>query len=171
MSERKKQIQLGDRKYWFTVLKMEDWDILRDGAAKHLKEERAKVRKEAIAEAKELGVDDPLKLLQYLDTKPATEDEIMDAMEGTKNSTEMIYLSMRHEQPQITKAEVSKLIVLSDLKKITEYICEAEEPPGVMIDMKTLGHQVELKDGRKLTINEIIIEANKKKRKRKPMTK
>ena len=73
MAENKRKISLGGTLYCFTMLNMADFKLLRDETKKNLKASKVEARKEAIAEAKALGVDDPLKLLQYIDTKPISE--------------------------------------------------------------------------------------------------
>ncbi len=171
MVEKRRQINLGDKKYWFAVLTMADFKLLRDETKKILKASKDEVRKDAIAEAKELGVDDPLKLLQYIDTKPITENEIMDAMEMTDNLTLMLHLSLKHEYPNMTQAECDELVGQNDLKNIMEFLNQEEKEPGIEVDMKTLGHKVVLKTGETKTINELIIEARKKKLIRNPIKK
>lgn len=171
MVEKRKQINLGGKKYWFTLLNMADFKLLRDETKKILKTSKDETRKKAIAEAKELGVDDPLKLLQYIDTKPITENEIMDAMEMMENLTLMLHLSLKHEYPNMTQAECDELVGQNDLKEITGFLNQEEKEPGIEVDMKTLGHKVELKNGETKTINELIVEANKKKRTRHPVKK
>lgn len=171
MSEKRKQITLGGKKYWFTLLNMVDFKLLRDETKKILKASKDEIRREAIAEAKELGVEDPLKLLQYIDTKPITENEIMDAMEMTDNLTLMLHLSLKHEYPNMTQAECDVLVGQNDLKEIMEFLNQEEKEPGIEVDLKTLGHKVELRNGETRTINELIIDAGKKKRTRSPIKK
>ena len=171
MAEKRKQINLNGKMYWFTLLNMADFKLLRDETKKILKASKDETRKEAIAEAKELGVDDPLKLLQYIDTKPITENEIMDAMEMTENLTLMLHLSLKHEYPNMTQAECDELVGQNDLKDIMEFLNPEEKEPGIEVDLKTLGYEVVLKSGETKTINELIVDANKKKRVRSPIKK
>ena len=171
MAENKRKISIGGKLYSFTVLNMADFKLLRDETKKNLKASKAETRKEAIAEAKSLGVDDPLKLLQYLDTKPISENEIMDAMEMTENLTLMLYLSLKHENPGMTQDECDKLIGQNDLKKITDFLNQEEKEPAIEVDLKTLGYKVVLKAGETKTINELIADSRKKKQPRQPVKK
>ncbi len=171
MSENTQSISLGGKEYSFTLLNIADFKLLRNETKKNLKAAKDEARKEAIAEAKELGVDDPLKLLQYIDTKPITEDEIMDAMDMMENLTLMLHLSLRHEYPNMTQAECDNLVGQNDLAEIMEFLNQEEKDPGILVDMKTLGYKVVLKTGETKTINELIVESSKKKRTRSPVKK
>lgn len=166
MAENNKKISLGGKLYCFTMLNMADFKLLRDETKKNLKASKVEARKEAIAEAKALGVDDPLKLLQYIDTKPITENEIMDAMEMTENLTLMLYLSLKHAYPEMTQGECDKLIGQNDLKDIMDFLNQEEKEPAIEVDLKTLGHKVVLKTGETKTINELIADSRKKKQTR-----
>ena len=171
MAENKRKISLGGTPYCFTMLNMADFKLLRDETKKKLKASKDETRKEAIAEAKTLGVDDPLKLLQYIDTKPISENEIMDAMEKMENLTLMLHLSLKHEYPNMTKDECDNLIGQNDLKDITDFLNQEEKEPAIEVDMKTLGYKVILKTGETKTINELIADSRKKKQTRNPIKK
>lgn len=166
-----KKITIGGTKFTFSELTVEDLTLIRDRIRTKKKAERKEIQDRQIATAERLGDIEPLKLLEYLD-KPVREDEIDDEMDSLDSVVYGIYLGIKKAHPDITEQKVKQLLTPKEAMVISEIIVPLpEKSPTVSVDMKILGYKVQLADGKTTTINELIVEARKKKRKRSPVKK
>ena len=164
------EVKLGNKKFWFSPLTLTDLGLMRKRIKEQRKANNKQRREEIFVEAKEVGSIDALELLKYLD-RPLTEAEIEEMMEAFEGISYMCFLSLKHHYKDITEDEAASLITQNDLLAVVEALNSEEEEPGIIVTMEQLGKKVELKDGRTLTISEILGEVSKKKRNRKPVKK
>ena len=160
------EVKLGGKKFWFSHLTLTDLGLMRKRVKEQKKANNKQRREEILAEAKAGGDIDALELLKYLD-RPLTEAEIEEMMEAFESVSYMCFLSLKHHYKDITEEEVASLITQNDLFAVIEALNLEEEEPGITVTMKQLGEKIELKDGRTLTISEILSEIGKKKHNRK----
>jgi len=166
-----KTITIGGTKYTFSELTVEDLTLIRDRIKKAKEAERKKIQDRQIATTERLGDIDPLKLLEYLD-KPVQEHEIDGGMDSLDSIAYGIYLGIKKKHSDITEEIIKQSLTPKELIAIGDKIVPLpEEPPSISVDMKVLGHEVKLADGKTTTINELIVEARKKKRTRTPKKK
>lgn len=166
-----KTITIGGTKFTFSELTVEDLTLVRNRIKKQKKAERKEIQDRQMATAERLGNIDPLKLLEYLD-RPIPEGEIDEGMDSLDSIAYGVFLGIRKKHPDITEESIKQLLTPKELMVISEIIVPLpEEPSKVSIDMKTLGYEVKLEGGKIATINELIVEARKKKRVRVPIKK
>ena len=159
-----KTITIGGKKFGFSELTVEDLTLIRDRIKGKVKAERKEIQEKKMAMAEKLGDIDPLKLLEYLD-RPIPEDEIDEGMDSFDSITYGVYLGVRKKHPDITEEAIRQSLTPKELMIISKAIVSMpEEPTSVSVDMKVLGYKVKLEGGKTTTINELIVEARKKKR-------
>lgn len=118
---RKTTIKLGGKDYVFTELSMADFGQFRAWVRKQQEDSRNKRRDRLLADAKEIGNVDPIKLLEQLD-KPITEEEIDDQMETTDGIAYLAHLSLKYENSGIQLGEVSQMITVEKIGEISKVI-------------------------------------------------
>lgn len=162
----KKTIKIGGTRFVFSELTVEDLTLIRNRIKKAKEAERKKIQDRQMATAEKLGDIDPLKLLEYLD-KPVLDAEIDEGMDSLDSVAYGIYLGIAKKHPEITEEKIKQLLTPRELMIIGEEIIPSPEaPPNISVDMKILGYEVKLANGKTATINELIVEARKKKRTR-----
>ena len=166
MSDKTKTIRLDNEPYVFSPLTMQDLKDVRDRVVETKKKYAAEHRDDLLADAKKLGDIEPLKMLEYLH-RPMTEEEIDEAMDTPDSIAFTAYLSLKHHHQKIVESNVRDLITVLDIEKVSDYLAGPKKEPVIEVSMKVLGYSVTLEGGRKITINELIADANKKKRKTK----
>ena len=116
---RKTEIELGGRTWTFTELSLADFASFRAEMVKERKKYLAERRKELIAESKEIGEVETLKLMEYLD-KPVTDEEVDAHMESVEGIGFLAYLSLKYHYPEVTREDAQKIISLEKIPEITE---------------------------------------------------
>ena len=116
---RKTTIKLGGKEWIFNELSLADFAQFRAKMVKERKGHLAERRKSIIAEAKEIGEVETLKLLEHLD-KPVT-DEDMDAEMDTVGGVGFLaYLSLKYHYPEISPEDALKMISIENIGEVTK---------------------------------------------------
>lgn len=115
---RKTTIKLGDKDWVFTELSLADFAQFRAKMVKERKVNLAERRKELIAEAKEIGEVETLKLLDHLN-KPVTDEDMDAEMESVEGVGFLAYLSLRYHYPEVSQEDAISMISIDNIKDVT----------------------------------------------------
>ena len=115
---RKTTIKLGKKEWVFTELSLADFAQFRAKMVKERKVILAERRKELIAEAKEIGEVETLKLLDHLN-KPVTDEDMDAEMESVEGVGFLAYLSLKYHYPEVTPEDAMSMISIDNIGEVT----------------------------------------------------
>ncbi len=158
-----KDIKVGGQMLTFSLLTLKDWLKINNSIKSKQKIQREQKRKELMADGKALKVENPLELLKLL------QDPTMYVELNAENDFEiaalMFFLSLKPKYPDITQDKVEDIITPEDIEGVNDFLNQIPDKPTVSIGMDALAYKVKLQDGKTKTINDLIIDSQKKIRK------
>ncbi len=128
---RRKEIEIGGKKWTFSELSLSDFAQFRAWIVEQREKNKGKRRERLIEEAKKIGGIDPLKLLEQLD-KPLSDDEVDIEMATVDGMGYLAYLSLKYHYPEATLENAMDIITIDSIPLVTEVITggmKAEEKP------------------------------------------
>lgn len=164
-----KEIKVGGQMLVFSLLTLNDWLKVNNRIKEIRKNQKEQKRKELMDDGQKLKVENPLELLRLLQDPEMYLD--FESNNDFAAAAHMFFLSLKPKYPDITEEHVTNIITPEDIEEVNDFLNQIPEVPTISVDMKVLSKKITLQDGSSKTINELIIDAKKKTKKRKSIKK
>ncbi len=116
---RSKEVELGGKKFTFVELTWADLAQFSSGLKEGREKTIDKRRERLLEQAKKIGDIEPLELLERLE-RPPSEEEIDAEMMTIEGMGFSVYLSLKHNYPEVTLEQAMSMVSIGETEQISE---------------------------------------------------